>query len=75
MIHTMKMFTITCPNCQAVYEVAESTSAAGCPGRAVCAICDAFMTSWQEPKLRAFRLVSQQPEDKYPRVPTPPPAT
>jgi RecJ-like exonuclease len=67
MINVMKISSITCPNCRAAYEVAESTSATGCPGRAVCAICGEFLTSWQEPKLRVFRL-TVPPEHKYPRV-------
>ena len=73
MPNVMKISSMSCPNCHAVYEVAESTSATGCPGRAQCGLCGAFMTSWQEPKLRAFRL-TVPPEHKYPRVPSPPPA-
>jgi len=66
----MKISNLSCPSCRAAYEVAESISATGYPGRAECAICGAFLTAWQEPKLRVFRLVVP-PEHKYPRVPPP----
>jgi hypothetical protein len=69
----MKISDIVCPSCLASYEVAESTSAKGSPGHAQCAVCGAVLASWQEPKLRAYRLMSPAGH-KYPRVPTPPPA-
>ena len=69
----MKISSITCHNCGASYEVAESLSAPGRPGRAECNICGAFLADWREPRLRAFRLVVA-PENKYPRVPPSPPA-
>jgi hypothetical protein len=67
----MKMSDITCPSCLASYEVAESTSAEGSPGRAQCRICGGLLASWQEPKLRAYRLVLP-PQQKYSNVPVPP---
>jgi uncharacterized Zn finger protein len=67
----MKISDFTCPSCSASYEVAESLSAEGSPGRAECTVCGALLESWQEPKIKAYRLVLS-PEFKYPRVPTPP---
>ncbi|CCE02754.1 hypothetical protein SSBR45G_73310 [Bradyrhizobium sp. SSBR45G] len=68
----MKISSLTCPHCHAAYEIAESTSAVGAPGRADCGICGTPLAAWSEPKLRAFRLVVP-PEHKYPRVPAPAP--
>ena len=67
----MKMSDLTCPSCSASYEVAESISAKGNPGHAQCAICGAMLASWQDSKLRAYRLVLA-PEHKYSSVPVPP---
>jgi len=66
----MKMSSLTCPHCHAVYEVAEALSVAGPPGRVDCSICGTPLAAWDEPRLRAFRLVIA-PERKYPRVPAP----
>src|SRR5260370_17008545 len=68
----MKISGFACPSCAASYEVAESTSAEGSPGRAECTICDRLLESWQEPKIKAYRLVLL-PEHKYPHFPAPPP--
>ena len=54
----MKISDIVCPSCLASYEVAESTSVKGSPGRAECSVCGALLASWQESKLRAYRLTS-----------------
>jgi len=70
-VAAMKISDITCPSCLASYEVAESTSAEGSPGSAQCRICGGLLASWQEPKLRAYRLILQ-PEHKYSNVPVPP---
>jgi|SRR5882672_6370869 len=67
----MKISDATCPFCLASYEVAESISATGSPGRAQCAVCGGHLASWQEPKLRAYRLILA-PEHKYLGVPVPP---
>lgn len=69
----MKITSMTCPNCRASYEVAESLSAAGVPVHAECGVCGAFLADYREPRLRAFRLIVP-PEHKYPRVQPPPPA-
>ncbi len=69
----MKIFSVSCPNCGASYEVAESLSAAATPGRAECAVCGALIMDWREPRLRALRLIVP-PERKYPRVTPPSPA-
>lgn len=70
----MKITSITCPHCHASYDVAESVSAAGQPGHADCGICGTQLSSWHEPRLKAFRLVLP-PEHKYPKVPAPPSAS
>jgi hypothetical protein len=67
----MKISDFTCPFGGSSYEVAESMSVGGSPGRVECTVCGHFMESWQEPRLRAYRLVLS-PELKYPRVPAPP---
>jgi hypothetical protein len=46
-------------------------SAEGSPGRAECTICGQLLESWQEPKIKAYRLVLS-PEYKYPHIPAPP---
>jgi len=69
----MKISDITCPACQASYEVAESISVRGNPGRAKCAVCGALIESWEEPKLRAYRLVLP-PTTDYPLAAPPSPA-
>jgi transcription elongation factor Elf1 len=53
----MRILDVTCPSCASVYEVAESLSAEGSPGRAECTVCGKLLESWQEPKLRAYRLL------------------
>jgi hypothetical protein len=68
----MKISSLTCPHCQAAYEVAESTSLVGAPGRTDCGICGTPLAVWNEPKLLAFRLVVPH-EHKYPRVSVPAP--
>jgi hypothetical protein len=68
---SMKISDTTCSSCLASYEVAESISATGSPGRAHCTVCGALLASWQEPKLRAYRLILP-PEHKYSNVPVPP---
>jgi len=70
-VAAMKISDITCSSCLASYEVAESISVEGSPGRAQCRVCGGLLASWQEPKLRAYRLVLQ-PQAKYSNVPVPP---
>jgi transcription elongation factor Elf1 len=67
----MKISDFACPSCGASYEVAESMSAEGSPGRAECTICGQLLESWQEPKIKAYRLVLSS-EHKYPHIPAPP---
>jgi predicted Zn finger-like uncharacterized protein len=67
----MKIYDVNCPSCLTPYEVAESTSVKGSPGRVQCAICGTLLASWQEPKARVYRLIFPL-EHKYPRVPVPP---
>jgi hypothetical protein len=67
----MKISDIACPSCGSFYEVAESTSIFGRPGWIECGVCNGLLESWQEPKVKAHRLVL--PADrKHQRVPTPP---
>jgi hypothetical protein len=70
----MKISDFNCPSCASSYEVAESMSVKGSPGRAECIVCGALLESWQEPKIKAYRLVLA-PEYKYPQVPVPPSPT
>jgi hypothetical protein len=72
MSSAMRISDVNCPSCAASYELAESISTTGNPGRAQCSICGNLIASWQEPKLRAYRLV-MTPERKYSNVPVPPP--
>jgi hypothetical protein len=67
----MKISDFSCPSCGSLYEMAESLSVVGSPGSADCTVCGRVLDSWQEPKLRAYRLVLA-PEYKYPRIPAPP---
>jgi hypothetical protein len=67
----MKISDFTCPSCASSYEVAESMSLEGSPGRAECVVCGGLLETWQEPRMKAYRLVLA-PEHKYPRVPVPP---
>jgi hypothetical protein len=67
----MKISDCRCPSCGSLYEIAESTSMQGSPGRAECSVCGAVLESWREPKLKAYRL-ALSPASKYPRIPAPP---
>ncbi len=69
----MKISDVRCESCGSLYEVAESVSAQGRAGSAECTICGQTMESWQQPRLRAYRLVVS-PAHKYPQIPAPPPA-
>jgi len=67
----MKISDLCCQSCLSVYQVAESLSAAGGPGQVECAVCGKLLEVWQEPRLRAYRLVMPL-EHKYGSVPAPP---
>jgi hypothetical protein len=67
----MKISDVTCASCASVYQVAESLSAEGSPGRAECTVCGNFLESWQEPRLRAYRLVMPL-KQKYKPIPASP---
>lgn len=64
----MKISDITCLSCGSSYEVAEAISVRGAPGQAKCVMCGELIETWQEPKLKAFRL-AMSPEHRYARVP------
>jgi hypothetical protein len=68
----MRISDLSCPSCGSAYEMAESTSAEGSPGRAECSVCGGLLDSWQAPSLRAYRLVLS-PERKYRYIVAPPP--
>jgi len=53
----MRISDTVCPSCAACYEVAEAATMAGQPGEVRCTLCGAVLASWQEPWLRAYRLV------------------
>ena len=67
----MKISDITCANCGSSYEVAESISVRGTAGQVKCVMCGKLLATWQDPKLRAFRLV-MSPEHRYARFPASP---
>jgi hypothetical protein len=67
----MKITGITCSSCGAAYEMAEAVSVPGKPGYEKCALCGQMLAQWNEPRLRAFRLITAA-EHRYPRVPAPP---
>jgi hypothetical protein len=67
----MQISDFTCSRCAASYEVAEAVSAAGGPGRAECSVCGGLLESWQDPKLKAYRLILA-PEYRYRHVAKPP---
>src|SRR5450755_4027157 len=52
----MKIFDCVCPSCGSSYLVAESTSAVTGPSHADCVICGKRLASWQDPRLKVFRL-------------------
>ncbi len=68
----MKISDFTCASCGSAYQVAESMSVVGSPGRAECSVCGALLEAWQQPRMKAYRLVLA-PEHKYPRIAPPPP--
>ena len=68
----MKISDFTCSGCGSYYEVAESLSLSGSPGRAECSVCGGLLESWREPRMKAYRLILA-PEHKYPRMTAPPP--
>jgi uncharacterized Zn finger protein len=70
----MKISDLTCSSCQSVYEVAESLSTKGNPGRAECTVCGELLESWQTPKFKVYRLALSS-EHKYQYVPAPPSPT
>ncbi|MBA7484261.1 MAG: hypothetical protein DI543_00720 [Bradyrhizobium icense] len=64
----MKITGITCSCCGAAYEVAEAASVQGRTGQETCVLCGAVVARWNEPRLRAVRLVMAT-EHRYARVP------
>jgi predicted Zn finger-like uncharacterized protein len=64
----MKISDTACSSCSASYEVAEAITVPGRPGEVRCTVCGAVLASWQEPRLRAYRLVIPI-EHKYWRIP------
>jgi len=51
----MRIYDIACPSCGSHYEVAESASVRGSPGRVECTVCRGLVDSWQEPKKKVHR--------------------
>jgi hypothetical protein len=70
----MRISDFSCQSCASVYQVAESSSAEGSPGRAECAVCGKLLESWEEPQLKAYRLVIPL-EQKLKFIAVPPSAT
>jgi hypothetical protein len=72
-VDPMKISDIACPSCGSLYLVAESISASAGPGHANCSVCGKLLDSWQQSRMRVYRL-ELPPELKYPRVePSPSP--
>ena len=69
--NAMKISDCVCPSCGSSYLVAESTSAPAGPSHADCVICGERLASWEEPRMRVYRL-EMSPELKYPRIEPPP---
>jgi hypothetical protein len=67
----MKITSITCSCCGAAYELAEAASVQGSAGEEKCVLCGAVVARWNEPRLRAVRLVMAT-EHRYTRVPASP---
>jgi hypothetical protein len=67
----MKISDIFCPACGAAYEMAEALTIDGPAGRETCAVCGQTLASWDDHRLKAFRLVVA-PESKYATVPVSP---
>jgi hypothetical protein len=67
----MKIIGITCSSCGAAYEMAEAVSVEGRPGEEKCLLCGVVLARWNEPRLRAIRLVMAA-EHRYAGVPVPP---
>jgi ribosomal protein S27AE len=62
-----------CPSCGSSYLVAESTSSFAGPSHADRVICGERLASWQEPRLKVYRL-EMSTKLKYPRIqPSPSP--
>jgi uncharacterized Zn finger protein len=67
----MKISDITCRDCGASYQIAESVSAKGSAGQAQCALCGGFLAKWDDGTLKAVRLV-MSPQHRYAQIPVPP---
>jgi len=67
----MKISDITCRDCGASYQMAESTSVSGPSGHHSCAICGSKLAEWDDGTLKAVRLM-MSPQHRYGRVPVPP---
>ncbi len=52
----MRIYEIACSGCDATHQVAESETAVGAPGQAICSACGGILASWCDRKLKAFRL-------------------
>ena len=66
----MKISDIFCSACGASYELAEALTVDGPAGRQNCVVCGQTLASWDDHKLKAFRLVVS-PEHKYAAVSVP----
>ena len=67
----MRIADVTCEDCGASYQVAESATVRGSSGEATCTICGKVLAKWDDGKLKAFRMVIP-PHYKYATVPVPP---
>ena len=53
----MKIVDITCQECGASYQMAESTTAKGRAGEQACTMCGGILAEWPAGGLKVFRLV------------------
>jgi uncharacterized Zn finger protein len=55
----MRITDISCEECGASYEIAESATVSGSAGRADCGACGTLLAKWSDGQLKAFRMVVQ----------------
>lgn len=69
--NAMIITDVTC-ECGASYRRAESTTLDGAAGQFICSSCGALVETWDQPKMRVYRLIIA-PEGLY-QHPKPPPS-
>jgi tRNA U54 and U55 pseudouridine synthase Pus10 len=67
----MRIADLTCPTCNASYEMAEAVTIESPADHENCAVCGETLARWSDYRLKAFRLVIPV-ERKYASVAVPP---